>query len=440
MQKTYSVIIFVAVAVLCSIGLSCKKDNPIVPPTQPGHTAITFTCTFTSTRWCRLEWSNDSAAASHHYMLIRDNRDTLYNDSMMVGVATKILQDTVLKPGTNYSYWIYRIVDGKHWDSATVNVRTLDTTKTNYTWEMTRLGKSGSTLKSIWGTSSHSFWICGWIDSGSKYSDIVHYVDGIPQSFLFGGGNGEWENCYGLSDSSVYFAGLASIAHYDGNKFVLWALVDTIGLPGQPGGGQFLAIWVTPDDKEIFAVGSSGLIIHRKPDRSWEVQQSGTTLPLVSIAGFASNDLYATGAGPTTGVLIHYDGTSWKTVIKGDPNPPDSTYLLGPFNCVSGSSGDSLVLVGQEIYHRFGDHWQIRHPKTQWELTSMEGVEATKWNSTIVTGDFGEILNWNGEKWTMITDFLNYGGDLSLNRALTVDGELFIVGGDRNSAVLIHGK
>ena len=70
----------------------------------------------------------------------------------------------------------------------------------------------------------------------------------------------------------------------------------------------------------------------------------------------------------------------------------------------------------------------------------MEGVNATEWNNIIVTGDCGEILKWNGEQWKMIPDFLDFANGEAFNRSLVLGGELFVIGADRQNAMLVHGK
>jgi hypothetical protein len=435
------------VAVLCGMGISCKKDQPTQPPSQPGHTAITFQVTFTSIRWCRLQWSNDSTAASPRYLLIRDGRDTLYNDSLAAGVETKVLQDTVLKPGTSYSYWVYRIVNGQRWDSATVNVRTLDTTKQHYSFEELRYGNPGSGIYGIWGTSPQSVWMCGLIDSGMNTTNILHVTnDSVRLYYVEHMGNQTWYGCYGTSDSSVYFVALSAIAHYDGHGFVVWTFADSLHLPG----AQLLGIWVTPDDKEVFAVGNAGTIVHRKADGSWENMSSGTSLYLMQVRGSSAKDVYAIGQKPDCdgceGVILHYDGTIWSEMAHGYlPVPADTNLLVGDFADLGGESTDSLYTVGQRIYKRDGVRWEL--PDAPWNGRTtggsggakMEGVGGT-WNNMWVVGDLGFIEHFNGERWNTAYPYFYLTSSLILRRVLAFHDEVFIVGGDNQSSFILHGR
>lgn len=441
MRSTRTILAFIAATIVCSAGISCKKDNPVTPPSTPAHTAITFQVTFTSTRWCRLQWTNDSTSASHHYVLIRDGRDTLYNDSMAASVAVKVLQDSVLKPGTSYSYWVYRIVNGQRWDSATVSVRTLDTTKDNYTWETIRVSGAGATLYGISGDSPNSIWICGGFGIGGYHNNVVHVVNGVPNYRLVGLGDAYY-GCYAVSDTSIYFVTDGIIVHYSGTVadnhiFNGDSLPRHLSGPG--------SIWVAPDDRELFAVGGGRTIIHRKSDgKTWELLDPGipSNFELLQVLAFSSDDIYFTAgtADPGDGMVVHYDGSTWTTVAVGKIPQPDSTTLRGGFWDISGSNGDSLVVVGFEAYHRRRPGWQKITPANFATQTLMEGVDARQWNNVWIAGDFGELLKWDGEKWIHYPQFIDHSANLILGRIRAFSNEVYVIGADDNGAVILHGR
>ncbi len=441
-KRTASLACSLLAAVLCGMGISCHKDNP-VQPTVPGHTAITLSADFVSLRWTRLSWTNDTTAASHQYVLLRNGRDTVFNASVVASQKAVTVQDTTLKPGTEYSYEVFRIVNGAHWDSASVAVRTKDTTKDVYAWTTVKYGLPGSVLFGIWGLSPSSIWMVGAIDSNpSGYAgSIIHRVMGVDTFIKVEGPTLRYFGVYGTSDSDVYFCGLAVISHWDGHRMT-YHVFDGDSLPQI---GTFDAIWEAPDKKELFAVGSFGLIMHRKADgATWEQLTSGTSMTLVSIRAFSSSDIFVCGQGATTGIILHFDGSTWQTEAIGDPSPPDSTYLWGRFICLAGEARDSLYAVGTKIYRRLGGKWTLAN--APWNQAGppnggalKEGADGT-WNNLWVSGDFGFVMHFNGEHWKTNYPFWDTSSDLILVRELAFDNEVFIVGSDNQGAYLMHGQ
>ena len=60
----------------------------------------------------------------------------------------------------------------------------------------------------------------------------------------------------------------------------------------------------------VVAVGESGLILHFDGN-TWKPMTSGVTQRLEAIWGSGPNDIYTVGSG-TGGTILHYDGVAWK--------------------------------------------------------------------------------------------------------------------------------
>jgi hypothetical protein len=449
MFRTSLVFICVALAVLCSIGISCKKDNP-VQPTPPGHTAISFQATFTSIRWCRLQWTNDSSAPSYRYVLIRDNRDTVYADTSRDSIIA--VHDSLLAPGTTYVYWLYRVVNSQHWDSASVTVHTLDTTDDNLTWTVTRWGENGgnSVLRGIWAASAASVWLSGVIDSSSvgKGYNLVHVRPDTTEFYTLLGADGLIGSCYGRSDSDLWICGNGTIWHWTGDSAITYGTWNG-GLPNKLQ-TAYLDIWETPSGAEVWAVGNGGKIAHRMTDGTWELQKSGTTLALTSIRGFANHDIYVSSVKANCngceGVILHYDGNAWTEIAHGYlPPPTDTNLLVGDFSSISGESHDSIFAVGERIYKATPPGWRLADAPCNERLKPScgayaESVSALVWNDVWVVGDFGWMMHFDGERWKTNFPFFNSSVVSALDKIVTVSGEVFAVGQDHTSAYLIHGK
>ena len=120
----------------------------------------------------QLSWSNP-AAANNLYRLMRNG--TVLSDSLVVprNDTSWTYKDSdgaaPVTPGTQYTYKLYRTLTN---DSASLIVKTQDTSKDNYTWNVMNVGTHGE-LYGLWSAGNpNSVWLCGGesIDSsGSKF-------------------------------------------------------------------------------------------------------------------------------------------------------------------------------------------------------------------------------------------------------------------------------
>ncbi len=408
----------------CGLYTACKKDCPTQPPPlPPGHTALTLTAKQISTRWLTLQWKNDSTAVSRAYVLLRNGKDTIYNATATTDTIT--VKDSSLTPSTTCNYTLYRIYQNQHWDSATAQVRMLDTTKDSYSWIVTRLGLPTDVFYAVWGTNPNSVWLGGGVDSG----DIIHYQNG-QLHFMKDIQQGIFTiYCIsGTSDSDVWFGGAGVLGHWDGTTLSSHVF-NGDSLPNVQ--HFFSSIYAAPNG-EIFAAGDSGYIVHRKINGQWEIQQSGTTLALTSMRAFSPTNIYAAGGSSNyEGVLLHYDGSSWNTVLQSVL--PDSSVKVANM-AVGGDSPDSLYLVGNGVYHRKGTLWENRFTPTYYA----ECVASQGWNNVFVGGNYLMLIKFDGDHWVNInTTFVNTG---YITAVTVLNGEFFAVGYDDYNAYFIHGQ
>ncbi len=432
MRRATQVMLIVSVAVFCGVGISCHNEEPTQPPSKPGHTTITFQATFTSIRWCRLQWSNDSTASSHKYLLLRDGRDTVFNDTVPSNMAVKVLPDTTLKPGTAYSYWVYRIVNGQRWDSATVNVRTLDTSSDQIAWTLTRICKASSTIRGIATTAPGDFWMSGWMPNDSGIYQLLH-IKGGELTFIDLNADADVAGCFARSDTDVWVCGHATLYHYKGDTTIQYSTGnDSLPLTAMQ---YFASVWQSPDGQDLFVVGGKGLILHRHGFGAWEVQESGVQVDLYSIMAFSTTDIWVGGGNGYEGDLLHYDGTQWSLILRSVP--PDSVVNVSRITGVWGETTDSIWIIGNGIYHRSLGGWQDRTPAS--DVTYLHGIYSKSWNNIVACGAFGLVLHFDGEHWTRYDQFLDMSSDLVLNGVVISGNEVYVVGADGKSSVLLHG-
>jgi len=170
---------------------------------------------------------------------------------------------------------------------------------------------SGAQLHAVWGPSKGSVYIVD--DKG----EVLHYGGGAGNFGLFNTGNLQPAGCctgiWGFADTNFYVVGGATVAHYDGT----WH-AETVNATSP----VLNAVWGSAANN-LYAVGNGGLIVHSDGSGTWTQQTSGTTVNLKAVYGSSASDIYAVGylAGPpSTSVILHFDGTSWKSENSGLSN------------------------------------------------------------------------------------------------------------------------
>lgn len=151
----------------------------------------------------------------------------------------------------------------------------------------------------------------------------------------------------------------------------------------------YAVIGASADD--VYAVGGSGVILHRK-NGTWA--REGTTLSLtVALHGLgmpAAGDVYAVGDG---GTIVHLVAGIWKTEDSGTNRHLRAVLGLSPQEVfVAGSQGTVL--------RRTNDAWapdtatvSMTDRKNLWALAVLDGTLFT-------AGDFGVVLKRGAGEWT----------------------------------------
>jgi len=447
-MKNLSLIFAALCVAFCSSYFACKQSP--VQPTTP-HNPLNVRAVLVSPVQVVLNWSNPANAANT-YQLLR-NGTVITRDTVPPADTMGMYKDSsTLVPGTMYTYILSRLVSGAPYDSDTLQVRTLDTTKDNYSWTINKIGEANSVLHGVWGASPNSVWACGGgvVDSGARKIPfgIMHYVNGQMTFYRSDGdsGVGYPTGCYGLSDSEIWFAEPGNLIEFKKGKYIDYPFTGIdASLPTFT--GNLNAVWEAADS-EIFAVGDSGIVMHRKPDMTWEIQHAPTTLSLLAMKGFSASEIYAvckdrscTGCG---GNILKYDGTSWNFIATSIGAPGDSLHIDGDFFDIGGQNHDSLYTVGYRIYKRDSSGWMLTNAPCN-DLNNQtcsyytEGVDGS-WNNVWIVGAYGRVFHFGGAHWSANYPFLNTGSNLTFDRVVVFPNDIFIVGADDNSAWFIHGQ
>ncbi len=115
------------------------------------------------------------------------------------------------------------------------------------------------------------------------------------------------------------------------SNFTIWSSMDS------GTGANLNGVWGA-DDSNIFAVGSSGTIIHYDGS-TWSSTNSSTGKDLYSVWGANSAAVFAVGS---SGTIIHYDGSAWSSMNSG---------TASDLYCVWGDNSTDIFAVGELRYH-----------------------------------------------------------------------------------------
>ena len=164
--------------------LSCKKDNPVIPPIEPPVLKDTVTVSVEGVTHRSVELrvqstvNNDQLTIEIYRTL--SSKDTLLSSYPITRTDTTIIDDDNgegLLLDTEYKYYaVTRDSTGEIKDTSnTVTARTLAPTSHNYTWRETTIGDFGSVLYDVWGTDENNVYAVGIININGDSYGVIHF-------------------------------------------------------------------------------------------------------------------------------------------------------------------------------------------------------------------------------------------------------------------------
>jgi hypothetical protein len=181
---------------------------------------------------------------------------------------------------------------------------------------------------------------------------------------------------WGSNDTDVFAVGSSgTIVHYDGSK---WSLMSS-GITN-----DLYSVWGT-DGRHVFAVGSFGTIIHYDGSQ-WSLMSGGITNDLYGIWGTDGRHVFAVGS---SGTIMRYDGSTWSLMGTGTSSD---------FSSIWGVTSANVFAVGKSgtIAHYDGSSWSPMNSGNTDDLNSVWGAEG---NAIFSAGDSGTILSYDGSEW-----------------------------------------
>ena len=249
-------------------------------------------------------------------------------------------------------------------------------------------------LASIWGASGSAVFAVG----GSCSGQVALQYDGSHWSQLPASCQGvSWVGYASVFGSSVsdVFATLRNnlpmrmggyLDHFNGQNW-------SVGVYGVPCGNNIDMLCAGPhgvwsgSPNDAFVVADSGIIAHYD-GTSWTSLPSGTRRALAGVWGDGPGGaVFAVGSG---GIILRSDRSTWNVQASGTTQP---------LNAVWGTSANDVYAVGAggTILHYDGTAWS---PQSSGTTNALNGIWGNSSSSVFVVGAASTILRYDGTAWT----------------------------------------
>ncbi len=182
----------------------------------------------------------------------------------------------------------------------------------------------------------------------------------LPDTF-----NGMW----GASHESIWFVNASGITHYNGNSSTV--LSSTTAASGNN-------IWGN-SDTDLFTVTGADGEIHHFQGEAWSSMTKAPDVPVQSVCGVASDELYAVG---DNGMILYFNGEYWAPMESASNENLHSA-------CGSGNAVFAVGDSGTVLFYN-GSQWNTVNSGTTETLYDTWCYSAT---AAYVVGSNGTILN-----------------------------------------------
>lgn len=124
---------------------------------------------------------------------------------------------------------------------------------------------------------------------------------------------------------------------------------------------------------------------------AWRALSIDNTQWLTGVWGSGPTDVFAVGWG---GLVMHYDGTSWKKNVLANGN--------ATISAIWGTASNNVYVVTWEgsVFHFDGNQWSGVVDNARHSLNQIWGSDA---NNILIVGKQGFVLRFDGNSWTQDT-------------------------------------
>ncbi|RKY91336.1 MAG: glucosyl transferase [Ignavibacteriae bacterium] len=391
----------------------CNSIEPPPPPSPEPEKEITLTLEDISAveAWIRLTTTN----------MQQPDTVTLKQNNIIRSTINLVNSDTLLYidsllPGTNYSY----VAETREVISETLEVRTIDTTSHNFTWQTFEFGQhSSSLLYDVAIINENNIWSVGEIYLNDSLGHTVRYNaihwDGSGWNIKRIPFTGECSaviyppirSVFAFSENDIWFARGGSLVHFNGVNYFNDCGMNSFLT------GSINKIWGISSE-DLFIVGNNGNIAHYN-GTSWQKIESGTELPLVDVYGKNENEIYISGAytPEIKGILLRGNSNQFSVMINSEIISENELFdkLYGELAIVWVDELGTVYTGGNILFRYKNNEWNyVRslpenfiggNPGTYYRgfISSIRGIAS---NDYIIAGDRNTLKHFNGVTWEQI--------------------------------------
>ncbi|MBV6512909.1 MAG: hypothetical protein FMNOHCHN_02427 [Ignavibacteriaceae bacterium] len=406
--------LWAALSLIALSAYSCSEPASPYGQTDITLTALDASCTEV---WLELKFSNLTQPANvaiqmdgkDHLRLLSLNRDTFL-----------VFED--LEPSANYSFRAIIRYEGKDDKiSNTVQVRTMDTTSHNFTWQTWTFGAGGPTAILYDGFifDENNIWVTGhYYYNGDSHNALQwNGVKWEEKRILYqhsqGGSFSEIRSLIATTPDNIFFS---NITRWNGKQYE--PIQFTIDFPA-----YINKIWGTSLDNFYIAGEHGNLAQYR--NGTWIKLNSGVHSNLQDIYGirdrYGSYIIYgaATNSLTSTGEKKIFRLTPENQINYFEwPESLDVTSVWGP-------SEMRLYATGSGV-HVYKNGWKLL-PEIDYLYS--ERIRGTGHNNIFAVGHLGLVAHFNGVSWKNYRIF----GSGTAFYGLHVTEKMVVIAGYKNS-------
>lgn len=434
----FSVLRLLVFLVLTSCLASCTDDPP-TPPPPPASATIELSLDEAGVTEVWLRVTVSSPVPSTSWILERGGEEA-------IGVAhaptDTVVMDDSLSPGQIQNYKAIRFENQTRVDSTPVlQVRTMDTTSHEFTWEIEYLGVASlSTLYDVAIINDTLAYAVGEIylrdSSGNtdptpynaaRWNGVDWEVMRVP--YIFAGhpvvSEARW--IFPLGESNILFG---NSVRWNGGGFENADLGASI-FPGI----RSNKMWGRSSG-DLYWVGSLGTIAHFEGG-SWKSIPSGTALPIRDVYGSM-----ATNSTEVLAIASNLAENQGMRLLSLDLNGSHDVSVSGLSWRLSGVwfiPGRYYVVVGDGLFVKRridnGNAWEDLAPGLT--VHFIQAVRGFGLNNIVAVGHFGSVLHYNGSSWKNLQARTAIDG---IYTSVSVRGRMVMVVGQSSAgAVILKG-
>jgi hypothetical protein len=367
---------------------------------------------------CTEAWIRVNGETGAEVTLTRDDKEV---QKFTLTSSSQTVYDDSLLPNKTYSYQAVQ----NNEISSKIPVTTLDTTNSNFDWQLYTFGDFNATgrrsvLYGVTILNENDIWVVGRVYTGDSAGtfNAVHW-DGEKWNLIS-------IPLEGSCNGGVLYPELLAISRYSDKEILVsdgGALIKYDGTTATPDcrmnnllNGAVNGIYVQ-NSNSIYLIGYSGTIVHFD-SQHWNKIESGTSLNLSDIYSNNGNDIYIGGADllyNQGGILLKGNANGFETVEEGksflSSDQLFNPYFAGVARTVWATQSGTVYFGGNLLY-------RYKNGKTDLEKTlpgNYLGGNATGqyWgflsqirglaeNQMILVGENNTIRYFNGVNWKQI--------------------------------------